>query len=251
LDGLATRTFRLSMTGATVMLVPAVYLLLTGRGDVSVSGSYVAFSTAIVIWGWIEMSFLMGFITGPRKSGCGAHCGGFEHFFHATEAIIYNELATLLATAGILAATWHAPNRMALWTFLVLWTMRLSAKLNLFLGIRNLGEKFLPAHLQYLTCFFRRRPMNFLFPVSISASTAVTGMLVQRFLASSDPFQCVSYALLTSLLGLGVIEHWFMVLPLPSEKLWAWAMQSNRDKSLNAGKMNNGGALSIQPPRCD
>jgi len=25
-------------------------------------------------------------------------------------------------------------------------------------------------------------------------------------------------------LALAVLEHWFMVLPLPSEKLWHWAM---------------------------
>ena len=33
--------------------------------------------------------------------------------------------------------------------------MRQSAKLNLFLGVRNLGVEFLPQHLRYLQSFFR------------------------------------------------------------------------------------------------
>jgi hypothetical protein len=48
----------------------------------------------------------------------------------------------------------------------------------------------------------------------------------------------VSYALSVSLLGLAVIEHWFMVLPLPSERLWSWAFRdgdAGRNGSLKQG----------------
>jgi len=229
LDGLPTATFRWSMTAGTVCLSAAVYVMHTSCVDVSVNGAYTAFSCAILIWGWLEMSFLMGYITGPRKHACIERCSGWRHFVHATEAIIYNEIATLIAAAGILAATWAAPNRVTLWTFLILWAMRLSAKLNLFLGVPNVGEKFLPAHLQYLKAFFRKRAMNFLFPFSVSASTVVTVLLVQKYAAADGAFQTTSYALLTSLLALAVIEHWFMVLPLPSERLWNWALKSDRE----------------------
>jgi putative photosynthetic complex assembly protein 2 len=228
LDGLPPATFRWSMTAATVCLSAAVYITRTSCVDVSINGAYTAFSCAILIWGWLEMSFLMGYITGPRKHACIERCSGWRHFVHATEAIIYNEIATLIAAAGILAATWGAPNRMTLWTFLILWAMRLSAKLNLFLGVPNVGEKFLPPHLQYLKGFFRKRAMNFLFPLSVSASTVVTVLLVQKFAAADGAFQSTSYALLTSLLALAVIEHWFMVLPLPSERLWNWALKADR-----------------------
>ena len=30
---------------------------------------------------------------------------------------------------------------------------------------------------------------------------------------------------MASLLALAVLEHWFMVIPLPSEKMWKWAMR--------------------------
>jgi putative photosynthetic complex assembly protein 2 len=80
--------------------------------------------------------------------------------------------------------------------------------------------------------------MNFLFPISVSASTLVTGWLVQRYMGAQTPFAIVSYALSISLLGLAVIEHWFMVLPLPSERLWSWAFRDDaggRDGAMKRG----------------
>jgi putative photosynthetic complex assembly protein 2 len=229
LDGLPRSTFRWSMGAATVLLLVALGILRSSSADLSVSGAYAAFSSAILVWGWLEMSFLMGFITGPRKHACAARCSGWRHFVHATQAIAYNEIATLAGAGVVSIATWQEPNRVALWTYLVLWAMRISAKLNLFLGVPNLGEKFLPAHLMYLKSFFRKRPMNFLFPISVSGATVVLVLLVQRYRGTQDPIQGVSYALVGSLLALAVVEHWFMVLPFPSERLWNWAMGSARD----------------------
>jgi putative photosynthetic complex assembly protein 2 len=196
--------------------------------DPSVGGAYTAFSCAILVWGWLEMAFLMGYITGPRKSACATPCSGWRHFLHASQAVIYNELATALATGAVYFMSLGMPNRLALWTILILWTMRISAKLNLFFGVPNLGEGFLPAHLQYLKSFFRKRAMNFLFPLSITASTVALALLIERYASADGDFQSVSYALSASLLSLAVLEHWFMVLPLPSERLWAWALRAER-----------------------
>jgi putative photosynthetic complex assembly protein 2 len=228
LDGLPRTSFRWSMAAATIVLLEAAHALHLSAADASVRGAYIAFCAAILVWGWLEMSFLMGFITGPRKQACEERCSGWRHFAHATQAIIYNEIATLLGAAAVFGATYHAPNRVALWTYLILWAMRLSAKLNLFLGVPNLGEKFLPEHLQYLKGFFRKRPMNFLFPFSVTGATLVTALLVQKFLGASDAFQSTSFALESSLLALAALEHWFMVLPLPSERLWNWAFKAGR-----------------------
>ena len=161
---------------------------------------------------------------------------------------MYNELATLGGALAILAVTHHAPNQLAFHTYLILWTMRLSAKLNLFLGVPNLGEKFLPAHLQYLKGFFRKRPMNVLFPVSVTLSTIGVVLLVQRHLAVTDPFKTTAYALMASLLALAVLEHWFMVLPVPTEKLWAWSSEKfrgakpgSRSQALRSGFVRSAG----------
>lgn len=245
LDGLPPSTFRWSMGAATACLVGAGHLLETSSHDMSVTGAYSAFGSAILVWGWLEMSFLMGFVTGPRKTPCPERCGGWQHFVHATQAIIYNELATLLAAVCIVATTLHAANRVALWTFCILWAMRLSAKLNLFLGVPNLGDKFLPPHLQYLKSFFRKRPMNFLFPVSVSASTIVTVLLVQKLLSADEAFNVTAGALTAGLLALAVLEHWFMVLPLPSEKMWQWAMRADRT---HAGRHAMESRLPVKAP---
>ena len=225
LDGMPRRTFPWSMGAATAAVGSVAVELHASATDVSAAGAYTAFTCAILVWGWLEMSFLMGFITGPRKHACLECCSGWRHFLHASEAIIFNELATLAGGISIFAVTHHAPNQVAFDIYIILWAMRLSAKVNLFLGVPNLGEKFLPAHLEYLKSFFRKRPMNILFPVSVSLSTIGVVLLAQRFLSATDPFRTTAYALMASLLALAVLEHWFMVIPLPSERMWKWAMR--------------------------
>ena len=111
----------------------------------------------MLTWGWQEVFFLTGAITGPRRHACAADCSGWRHFRHGVQAILHHELSLLVAGAVLVAIGWNAPNPVGMWTYLVLWGMRQSAKLNLFLGVRNLGVEFLPQHLRYLQSFFRRR----------------------------------------------------------------------------------------------
>jgi putative photosynthetic complex assembly protein 2 len=107
--------------------------------------------------------------------------------------------------------------------------MRTSAKLNLYFGVRNLSEEFLPPHLTYLQSFFRRRPMNAFFPFAVGISTVVVALI---FMRASDPAttidQSVGLALVGTMLGLAILEHWLLVLPLSSTALWRWAIR-NRD----------------------
>ena len=136
---------------------------------------YAAFTYAVFVWGWHEMAFFMGFITGPRRTACPAGAAGWRRFGLAVQACIDHELAILATGVAVLWATWHAPNQVGLWTFLALWGMRLSAKLNVFLGVLNLGEAFLPAHLAYLLSYMRRRRMNALMPVSLAGGGPAGG----------------------------------------------------------------------------
>lgn len=105
--------------------------------------------------------------------------------------------------------------------------MRLSSKLNLFLGVRNLFESFLPDHLRYLRSYFRRRAMNALFPVSVAGGGIVAVLLWQRALADeSSAFIGVQATFLAALMTLAILEHLFLVLPLPSAALWQWGLRS-------------------------
>ena len=231
LDGLPRRTFRLSMQVMTVAAGLALVALALASNDDSVSGAYIAFTCALFVWGWHEMSFLMGFVTGPRTSECPEGATGLRRAWYATETILYHELA-IAVTAIIIAAISTGPNRVGLWAFLVLWVLRISSKLNVFLGVPNLAEEWLPEHLVYLKSYFRKRPMNLFFPFAVTISTVLTAVLV---LWAADPqataAQATGWTLIATLLGLAVLEHWILVLPIPFAAIWSWGLASRQAKS--------------------
>ena len=153
--------------------------------------------------------------------------------------------ATAFALLGglIVALTWQQPNQVGTGTFLVLWLLRTSAKLNLFWGVRNLSEQFLPTHLAYLESFFRRRAMNAFWPVSVAAACAALAWLVARALdpATTAP-QAVGLTLVSTLLAMAIVEHLMLVLPLDTTALWRWALRADkRGQAFTAG-------LRSQPP---
>ena len=101
------------------------------------------------------------------------------------------------------------------------------AKLNVFLGVRNLNEQFLPEHLKYMHSYFRQRPSNALFPSSVIFATLAAAAVWQHAAADANsPFVTAAASFVAMLLSLAVLEHWFMVLPLPSVRLWSWGMRS-------------------------
>jgi putative photosynthetic complex assembly protein 2 len=227
LDGLPPRSFKWTMLGATVLLVAALAGMAVSRSDTSVAGAYCGFTCAILVWAWQEVAFLLGFVTGPRRTPCPEGAVGWARARLAFQAVLHHELALVVLALAVLAVTWGAPNQTAWWTFVVLWTMRQSAKLNVFLGVRNLNEGFLPPHLKYLQTYFTRKAMNGLFPVSVAVATMVAVPVWRAVGApTASAFDVASLALIGSLLGLAILEHWFLVLPLPSEELWKWGLRS-------------------------
>lgn len=227
LNSLGQRTYARSMAAATVVLAAALCGIARVRDEPTVSGAYAGFACAVAVWGWLEMSFLLGYLVGSRRHACPAHCGGFGHFVHAIQAIIWHELSIIVLAAAVFALGWSGPNRVAVWTIAILWLMRESTKLNLFLGVRNLSDDLLPPHLAYLPGFFRKRPMNFLFPVSVTVAVVALTLQVQRMLApGASEFQVAGYALLATMTALGILEHWVLVLPFSPSALWSWSVRS-------------------------
>ena len=219
---LPQRTYRWSLLGATATLCVALWGLSTSAMDATANGAYAAFCCAIAVWGWQEICFLTGVAMGPRTDPCPPGVGGFKRVGAAIQVILYHELQLLALGAAVALVTFDGPNRVGLWTYLILWTMRLSAKLNLFFGVPFLHDDWLPGHLRYLTTYFRVRVMNLLFPVAVSSATIVAFILVQAALGPDvTPADTTGRLLLASLLGLAVLEHWFMVLPLPVAALWS------------------------------
>jgi hypothetical protein len=44
----------------------------------------------------------------------------------------------------------------------------------------------------------------------------------------ASAFDVVALTFAGTLLSLAVLEHWFLVLPLPSEQLWNWGLKSRQ-----------------------
>jgi putative photosynthetic complex assembly protein 2 len=250
LDSLPRTTFRWSLAVSSLLAIAGIAGIAQSAHDTSVAGAYLAFTAALLVWGWQELSFLTGWITGPRTHACSTHCDGWRHFVHAVEAILWHELAIIGAGLLIAAITWHGENPVALGTYAVLWVMRTSAKLNLFLGVRNLSEEFLPPHLAYLKCFFRRRRMNALLPVSVGGAGIVVALLVLRAIApASNDAQTAGLLLVAALLALAVLEHVLMVLPLNATALWQWAMRSQAAGRGAADRANPPLAIAPSPAK--
>lgn len=219
---LPRRTHRWTLLGATATLGVALWGLSTTSTDATPNGAYAAFCFAIAVWGWQEVCFLTGVALGPRTGPCPTSLHGFKRVGAAIQVILYHELQLLALGAAVMIVTLDGANQVGLWTYAVLWTMRLSAKLNLFLGVPFLHDDWLPSHLRYLRSYFRIRPMNHLFPVAVSTATIVAFLLVQSALAAdATPFDAAGRLLVASLLAAAVLEHWFMVLPLPVAALWS------------------------------
>ncbi len=225
-DGLNRRTFGASFAAATALAGIAIYGVAASRTQATAAGALEAFACGLTLWGWQLASFYLGFITGPRKTPCEPSLTGWRRFIEAARTGLYHELASLAGAVVIAALIWRHANAMALWTYGLLWVMHLSAKLNIYLGVGNLGEELLPEHLRFLQSFMTRKPMNLLFPISVTLATAGVVLLAQEALAASaTPFETASAASLATLMVLAIIEHWFLVAPVRGNALWQWGLQ--------------------------
>ena len=185
-------------------------------------GAYLAFVSVLLVWSWQEITFLVGLVTGPNRQPC-PEVKGWARAWHAFRAIAHHEAALALLGAAVILPSWDAPNPVAAQTFLVLWAMRLSAKLNLFLGVKNFYESFLPPSLHYLLTYFSRRSFNLFFPISLALSVLAAVLFWEQAWFGESAYDVVASSLLASLLALAIIEHLLLVLPIRPERLWRWA----------------------------
>jgi putative photosynthetic complex assembly protein 2 len=229
LNGLPRFTFPITMIVSSLVLAGAVAGMVHSSQMVTMAGAYCAFTCAVLIWSWQEIGFLLGYITGSRKIELPANSRGWQRWRYALGAVNHHELALLSLFLLVLWASWDAPNKTGLWTFLVLWVMRQSAKLNIFLGVRNLNGHFLPTHLRYLESYFTQRPFNLLFPVSVTLATSLVIPMWQAAIGAVSEFQLVSGCLVATMLSLAILEHWLMILPIRVDALWNWGFASRHN----------------------
>jgi putative photosynthetic complex assembly protein 2 len=81
--------------------------------------------------------------------------------------------------------------------------------------------------LKYLQTYFTRRAMNFFLPISVIAALIVAVPMWQAVsLATWGSPEAIRLVLVATLLSLAILEHFFLVIPLPFEALWRWGLRS-------------------------
>ena len=226
LDGLPRRTYTRTLAAAGMLLVLAFAGVLETRAADEVAAVYCAFTCALFIWGFLELSYLTGWITGPRSEPCPQGLGTWQRFRLALQTSLYHELLVVFTGLLLWWLTAGYPNTAAFYGFAVLWLMRWSAKLNAFFGVRNLNENWLPDHLRYLSTYMQRRAMNPFFPVSVAAAIVVAVYLAGQVALPADG-PAVAQVLVLTLLVLAIIEHALLVLPFDASTPWRWGFRSH------------------------
>jgi putative photosynthetic complex assembly protein 2 len=234
--GLPRATFFATFAGTTVFMVAGVAAIVAFRNSETLTGVYLSFLGGLSIWAWHEVSYLFGFISGPRPEACPEDATGWRRFIYGVRTCVYHELAIVATAIALIVLSISSVNQVGVLTFVILWLMRWSAKLNIFLGVRNLHEEFWPDHLDYLKTYVRRRPMNELFPVSMLVGAIVFALLTFAAIdAGDDTARRTGAALLATLLALAIVEHVLLVLRIRDDALWLPALRARRDDGVRAG----------------
>jgi putative photosynthetic complex assembly protein 2 len=201
-------------------------------GMATPGGVYHGFLAALGLWGWIEMAFLTGVIAGPNRTPCRPGIPEWERFIRAWGTIAYHEIALFAVAIALTLALWGAANPFAALTFGVLYVARLSAKLNLFVGVPKINTEFLTPALSHLPGHFRVRAPGLWFALSVAALAALAAFWVMAAVMAEPANLRIGFALLAAMNTLAVLEHGFMVMRLPDEKLWRWMMPAPRQSRL-------------------
>ena len=63
-------TYRRTAMGATALLIAATAALILLRDRTGVLDAYLGFLAGLALWAWHETLFLLGYISGPRRTPC-------------------------------------------------------------------------------------------------------------------------------------------------------------------------------------
>lgn len=235
---LPSKYFSVARALWTVMSAAALFCSYESMLEITTVSAYIGFISAIVLWGWHELAFLTGWISGPRKVALDPNLNLWNRFKQSVDVIWHHELALVLNLMALIALQVGHPNHTAVCTFGLLWLMRLSSKFNLFFGVPQVGEQYLPNHLAFLGSYFRKTPVSRFFYFSMSISVVAWLGLIWQAHAGQVTITG-HWVLLASLLGLAIVEHILMMLPLSLEKVWGWALINDKEIHPSSNHLRN------------
>ncbi len=219
-------TFSKSLLIGGIGGIAGLVVILIAAQSVSVIAVYAAFVGALLVWAWHEIGFLTGAATGPRRVPADVGVQGIERFTQASATVIHHEVALALTALLLISLSWNAPNQIGATVFVMLFGLRLTAKINMFIGVPNSTAEMLPPHLAYLKTYFGPNRMTVLLGVSILGIAAMAAWFGSLAMAAPlGSAEMVGASLLTTLALLGALEHIFLALPFRDGMLWGWAFR--------------------------
>ncbi|KPF61214.1 putative photosynthetic complex assembly protein PuhE [Rhizobium sp. AAP116] len=199
-------------------------LMLWGAQEPTVFGSYVGFFGALLVWAWHEAAFLTGLLTGRRTGECPPGLTGFSRFRAAWEAVSDHEIAILVTAIALWLTLEGSANLFGLAAFGLLWGMRISAKLVIFLGAPHAVSELMPKGIRHLKSYFKTDRMTPLFPIFLAIAAGIFAVLVVGANRATHAHSVVGHTLLATFMALAIVEHLVLVLPVSDTALWRWAM---------------------------
>ena len=225
-DNRDATTFPKSLLIGGIGGICGLLLILFVSQSVSVLAVYAAFVGALMVWGWHEIGFLTGAAAGPRRVPASPGLTGARRFAEASATVIHHEVVLAITALVLISLSWNMPNQIGATVFVLLFGLRLSAKINMFVGVPNSTAEMLPPHLDYLKTYFGRNRMTWLLAGSVVAIVAIAMWFGSLAMAAEiGSAEMVGASLLTTLCLLGALEHVFLALPFRDGMLWGWAFR--------------------------
>ncbi|MDG1932091.1 MAG: putative photosynthetic complex assembly protein PuhE [Luminiphilus sp.] len=187
------------------------------------SATIAGFAMGLVIWAWLELSYLMGYITGPIKRPAAASMRLPQRFYNALGTTIYHEVLVVGVVGIVCILGAGLPNPTIQNTLAVLWLMRWSTKLNLFLGVRHFNSQWLPDNMRYITSYLKAGKNSWFIFFSTIFAAYCTYLLFSFGQIAAEPASALSLFLVGWLAVLAVLEHCFLMMPMGETALWRWA----------------------------
>lgn len=204
----ATRLAAAVVSGALALL--GLWLVARSRTDATPAGARRALAGAGLLWTWVAVSLYAGWLVGPAPIQPGPETPVLVEAGYAIHALLWHELGSLIVLALAWRLTRGGPNCAALHVLVAFWATTQLAKLNVFVGVANPGERFLPEWLAFVEWYVGPARNTPLLAVSIAVLGAAALVAGRRAARAEDPFARWAGAMVACMLALGALEHAFL-----------------------------------------
>lgn len=202
----------LSIIASSALGVIGAWLIIRTRADASASGARLAFLGSSLLWMWSSTLFYAGL---GIRIGSVAETGARTWLLagQAIAATLRPDLVGVALFVAVAVFVRRSANRMALLTFAIYWCTLQTAKINVFMGVRNAGIDWLPEHLEPLSRFFGPAENSWLLSWTVLALSAFVLIVAHRARNARTVYERHAFGMAALLLTLALLEHVFLGMP--------------------------------------